>query len=149
VLEARILEALAYETAGDREAALDALRQAVEIGAPGGFVQVFVDAGDPLATLLRELVAQGLGGPHAVRLIAAFRSPPGLDVRDGGLVEPLTPREVEILRLVAAGMRNLEIADCLVISIATVKRHIANAYGKLGVGHRTEAVAKMADLDLL
>ena len=60
-----------------------------------------------------------------------------------GLAEPLTARETEILRLVAAGMRNQEIADELVISLATVKRHIANTYGKLGVTHRTEAVARL------
>jgi len=60
-----------------------------------------------------------------------------------GLAEPLTARETEILRLVAAGMRNQEIADQLVISLATVKRHIANTYGKLGVTHRTEAVARL------
>ena len=65
------------------------------------------------------------------------------------LAEPLTAREVEILRLVAAGLRNQEIADRLYISPATVKRHIANAYGKLGVGHRTEAVARAHELRLL
>ena len=65
------------------------------------------------------------------------------------LIEPLTAREVEILRLVAAGMRNQEIADQLVISVSTVKRHIANAFGKLGVSHRTEAVARANELNLI
>ncbi|MCH7998450.1 MAG: helix-turn-helix transcriptional regulator [Chloroflexi bacterium] len=65
------------------------------------------------------------------------------------LAEPLTGREVEILRLVAAGMRNQEIAEQLFISLSTVKRHIANAYGKLGVSHRTEAVARANELNLL
>jgi len=65
------------------------------------------------------------------------------------LAEPPTAREVEILRLVAAGRRNQEIADQLYISLATVKRHIANAYGKLGVSHRTEAVARANELGLL
>ena len=60
-----------------------------------------------------------------------------------GLAAPLTARELEILRLMAAGMRNQEIADQLVISLSTVKRHIANAYGKLGVDHRTEAIARL------
>ena len=66
-----------------------------------------------------------------------------------GLAEPLTMREVEILRLIAAGMRNQEIADHLFISLSTVKRHIANAYGKLGVSHRTEAIARANELNLL
>ena len=63
--------------------------------------------------------------------------------------EHLSAREVEILRLIAAGMRNREIADHLFISLHTVKRHIANFYGKLGVGHRTEAVARANELKLL
>ena len=66
-----------------------------------------------------------------------------------GLAEPLTAREVEILRLVAAGMRNQEIAAHLFISLSTVKRHIANAYGKLSVSHRTEAIARANELNLL
>ena len=66
-----------------------------------------------------------------------------------GLVEPLTVREVEVLRLVAVGLRNQEIADQLVIGLPTVKRHIANAYGKLGAGHRTEAVARAHELGVL
>jgi LuxR family maltose regulon positive regulatory protein len=65
------------------------------------------------------------------------------------LVEPLTSRELEILRLIAAGMRNQEIADRLFISLHTVKRHIANAYAKLGVTHRTEAVMRANELKLL
>ena len=66
-----------------------------------------------------------------------------------GLAEQLTSREIEILRLVAGGMRNQEIADHLVISLPTVKRHIANVYGKLGAGHRTEAIARANELGLL
>ena len=65
------------------------------------------------------------------------------------LVTPLTARELEILRLIAAGMRNQEIARQLFISPATVKRHIANAYQKLGAGHRTEALVRARDLKLL
>jgi LuxR family maltose regulon positive regulatory protein len=61
----------------------------------------------------------------------------------------LTAREVEILRLVAVGMRNQEIADQLVISLPTVKRHIANSYGKLAVSHRTEAIARARELGVL
>jgi LuxR family maltose regulon positive regulatory protein len=64
-------------------------------------------------------------------------------------MQPLTTREHEVLRLIAAGLRNQEIAEHLAISAATVKRHIANAYGKLGVGHRTEALARATELKLL
>ena len=102
----------------------------------------------PMRDLLRHAVARGIGGGYAQRLLSVseeraqpIAAPAGFTVT--GLVEPLTPREVEILRLIAAGMRNQEIADRLVISLSTVKRHIANTYGKLGVDHRTEAVARL------
>ena len=65
------------------------------------------------------------------------------------LAETLTAQEIEILSLIAAGMRNQEIADKLFVSLPTVKRHVANTYGKLGVRHRTEAVAKANELNLL
>ncbi len=65
------------------------------------------------------------------------------------LAEPLTAWEIAILRLIAAGLRNQEIADRLFVSLPTVKRHVANAYGKLSVRHRTDAVAKANELNLL
>jgi LuxR family maltose regulon positive regulatory protein len=115
---------------------------------PEGYVRIFVDEGVPMRDLLRHAVARGIGGGYAQRLLSASderaqstAGPAGFTV--AGLAEPLTPREVEILRLIAAGMRNQEIADRLVISLSTVKRHIANTYGKLGVNHRTEAVARL------
>ena len=82
-----------------------------------------------------------------LRHAGATRARPGSAV--AALAEPLTAREVEILRLIAAGMRNQEIADQLFISLSTVKRHIANAYGKLGASHRTEAISRANDLGLL
>ena len=102
--------------------------------------------------LLRRAAAGGVASDFTRRLLAALDAPaPAAPSQSApaGLAEPLTPREIEILRLVAAGMRNQEIADQLVISVATVKRHIANAYGKLGVRHRTEAVARATELNLL
>ena len=117
-------------------------------------MRTFVDEGEPMRDLLRHAVAAGVSGAYARRLLAAFEErthavsvPP--TAAGAGLVEPLTAREVEIVRLVAVGMRNQEIADQLVISLPTVKRHIANSYGKLGVGHRTEAVARANELGLL
>ena len=103
--------------------------------------------------LLRHAVAGGIGGAYAVGLLAAAEGRSGGDTvamtDTQGLAEPLTAREVEILRRVAVGLRNQQIADHLVISLPTVKRHIANTYGKLGAGHRTEAVARATELGLL
>jgi LuxR family maltose regulon positive regulatory protein len=68
---------------------------------------------------------------------------------DAPIVEPLSLREVEVLYLVAAGLSNREIADRLVISVPTVKKHIENIHGKLGVSSRTRAVARAQELNLL
>ena len=104
--------------------------------------------------LLRHAAARGVASASTRRLLPAFDrpGPPGAaPARAEGAerAEPLTAREVEILRLIAAGLRNQEIAAQLYIGLATVKRHIANAYGKLGVSHRTEAVARANELHLL
>ena len=91
-------------------------------------------------------------GEHAQRVLRAWGTPDRSVANPGqaaGLVEPLTPREIEILQLIAAGLRNQEIADRLYISLPTVKRHVANAYGKLDVTHRTEAIARATALGLL
>jgi LuxR family maltose regulon positive regulatory protein len=113
-----------------------------------------VDEGEPMRGLLRHAAANGMTSAYARRLLSIFGEParpPAALARAAGpaLAEPLTRREIEVLRLIAANMRNEEIADQLFISLSTVKRHIANAYGKLGVGHRTEAVARANELRLL
>jgi LuxR family maltose regulon positive regulatory protein len=102
--------------------------------------------------LLRHAAARGIAISYTQRLLSAFEEsarPVSALAEAAGLAESLTAREVEVLRLIAAGLRNQEIADQLFISLPTVKRHIANAYGKLGVGHRMEAVARANDLNLL
>jgi ATP/maltotriose-dependent transcriptional regulator MalT len=169
-IEILVLQALGYRARGKLGAARRALERALGLAEPEGYIRVFVDEGTPMGDLLRGAVADGVGGAFARRLLA------GLDGRLAGeagprhpetvsasllafpfapvppvdsLAEPLTVRELEVLRLVAAGMRNQTIAEHLVISLATVKRHIANAYGKLGVDHRTAAVVRATELRLL
>jgi len=153
VIEVLTLQALALQAAGDVTAALVPFGRALALAEPEGYVRTFVDEGPPVQELLRHATAAGLGGAYARRLLAAFEAPgrasPQARSITGGLAEPLTVREVEILRLVAGGMQNQEIADHLVISLATVKRHIANAYGKLDVGNRTAAIARANELKLL
>ena len=106
-----------------------------------------------MRNLLRQAAAGGIASSYTQRLLSAFDKPaqPSTRVHAGaaGLATPLSGREVEILRLVVAGMRNQAIADHLFISLGTVKRHIANAYGKLGVSHRAEAIARAHELNLL
>ena len=153
LIEILTLQALAHEAQGDVSGALAPLERALTLAQPEGYVRIFVDEGQAMRTLLRHAAAGGIASSYTQRLLAAFNeSAPCASTAPqaaGGLAEPLTGREVEILRLVASGMRNQQIADHLFISLSTVKRHIANAYRKLGASHRTEAVARANELNLL
>jgi LuxR family maltose regulon positive regulatory protein len=153
VIEILVLHALAQRAIGSLRGALDSLTQALALAEPEGYLRVFVDEGSAMRELLRHATARGLAGEYTRRVLAAFDAPRQPVIPSNGstvgLLQPLTTREQEILRLIAAGLRNQEIADHLSISAATVKRHIANTYGKLGVGHRTEALARAAELKLL
>ena len=160
-IHALVLQALAYELLGERALALKSLGRATMLGEPGRFNRTFTGEGPVITGLVEALadaVQRGRGPAEAGSpsylpyLLQQMRVKPetaSAQSAAAGLAEPLTAREVEILRLVAAGMRNQEIADHLFISLSTVKRHIANAYGKLGVSHRTEAVARANELNLL
>lgn len=153
VIEILVLHALAHQAGGDTPRALTALERALSLAAPEGYRRIFVDEGEPLRRLLRHSAASGAAGDYARRLLAAFEAPirpfPSARPAVAALPQPLTPRELEILRLVAAGMRTREIAARLFISPSTVKRHVANLYGKLDVGHRTAVVARANELGLL
>ncbi|MGE0058735.1 MAG: LuxR C-terminal-related transcriptional regulator [Dehalococcoidia bacterium] len=151
-IEVLLLLSLAGRARGDIAGALAALRQAIALAEPEGFVRAFVDEGEPMRELLRHLAGEATSGAYGRRLLAAFdgvRASEDRSAVPSALMDPLTGRELEILRLVAAGLTNQQIADQLVISVATVKRHIANAYSKLGAGHRTEAVARANELKLI
>ncbi len=154
VIETLVLRALADQALGDIGGALTHLADAFRLAAPEGYVRMFLDEGAPMHNLLRHAVGQGIGGDYARRLLGEFgdggpraTAPSQLGVP--ALPESLTSRELEVLRLVAVGMQNQAIADHLVISLPTVKRHIANVYGKLDVGTRTAAVARATELKLL
>jgi LuxR family transcriptional regulator, maltose regulon positive regulatory protein len=153
VIEILTLAALVHQAEGDTPRALAALEQALTLAEPEGFLRVFVDEGQPLRRLLRHAAARGLAEEDVRRVLTAFdaslRPPPALRPAAAGLTRPLTRREIEILRLMAGGMQNQEIATQLFISTSTVKRHVANAYGKLDVGNRTAAVARANELNLL
>jgi len=153
VIEILTLAALVHQAEGDTPRAMAALEQALTLAEPEGFLRIFVDEGEPLRRLLRHAAARGVGEEYVQRLLTAFdasvRPSPAPRPAEAGLARPLTSREIEILRLVAAGMQNREIAKHLFISASTVKRHVANAYGKLDVGNRTAAVARANELRLL
>ncbi|MBX0330934.1 LuxR C-terminal-related transcriptional regulator [Oscillochloris sp. ZM17-4] len=156
-LELRVLEALAHVTLGQAEAAQRALDQALALAAPIAARRVFLDAGPPLAALLRASRAQGPAGLLRAQLLGALGAPaapatpsaPPPTPPPAPLAEPLTPREHEILRWVAEGRSNQEIAAALVVSVGTVKTHLHNLYGKLEARDRTHAVARARAFGLL
>ena len=153
LIEILMLQSLAQEAMGNVRRGLDPLARALELAEPEGYLRVFVDEGSRMRDLLRHATSRGIAGDYTRRVLAGFDEPkpPATEVGRiaGGSVQSLTTRELEILRLIAAGMRNQEIADLLSISAATVKRHIANAYGKLGATHRTEALVRAKEMNLL
>jgi LuxR family transcriptional regulator, maltose regulon positive regulatory protein len=167
LVEILALQALAQAGSGDEPAALASLEEALELAAPEGYLRVFVDEGPPMAGLLRrwlagpppdqQTAAAAVRREHFARLAAAFEQA-GLPLtpaaRRGavmvpGLVEPLSPRELEVLRLLATGQPNRAIAEELVVTLDTVKRHLSHLFAKLGVANRTQAVVRARELGLL
>ncbi len=112
-------------------------------------MRTFLDEGEPMAKLLYQAKLHEIGTGYAVELLAALGLAPDSALPPvGSLIEPLTERELELLRLIEAGLSNQEIAAKLVISMPTVKRHISNIYTKLGASSRTQAIARGKELNL-
>src|SRR5580692_11120587 len=163
VIEIQALRALALAARGDHADALGALTEALTLARRHGYIRVFADEGAPMRALLTQLAAARPGQQHAARridpryLAALLRAcgpadavPPRIRAAAAppGLIEPLTGRELEVLRLVAAGKSNQRIAHDLVVALDTVKKHVTHVLGKLGAANRTEAVARARDLGL-
>jgi LuxR family maltose regulon positive regulatory protein len=151
-LEALIVQSLAHRSRQDTEAALAALEKALQLAEPEGYCRIFLDEGPAMARLLYEAAGRGLGVEYTGRLLAWFPPEPGAGkkaARGEELFEPLSRRELEVLRLLAEGAANKEVARRLFISLPTVKWHTSNIYGKLCVQNRTQAVAKARALGLL
>jgi LuxR family maltose regulon positive regulatory protein len=143
---------------GEDQAAQQDLRIALELGEPEGFVTIFLEAGRPVGEMLEGLLGDEKTHSNFVQTILdAFdeSSSPAVpaEINKAGaneaLVEPLSDRELEILSLIGEGYTNQEIAERLVITLHTVKKHSSNIYGKLGVRNRTQAVARARELQLL
>ena len=173
-LEILALQALARAAMGDQTAAYAQLYQLLTLAKPEGYIRLFVDKGEPMRQLIYDsrftIYEPELVG-YLDQLLAAFgglhtpaTDEPATPVQKATpqapesenpkakiqkLVEPLSDREREILRLVAAGLSNSEIADKLIVTVGTVKKHLNNIYGKLNVGTRTQAIARGRELALL
>ena len=167
VIWALVLQALILQAQGDTAPGVASLARALALAEPEGYVRVFVDEGAPMAALLVQVARHHAPvAEYAASLLAAF---PSSEVRvksfesdaekmptqnsklitQNFLVEPLSERELEVLRLLAEGRDNAEIARALVVAVSTIKSHINHIFSKLGVGNRLEAVLRAQQLDLL
>jgi LuxR family maltose regulon positive regulatory protein len=149
VIEILVLQALAGTARGDRRAALGALDRALALAEPEGYVRLFVDEGPPLAALLRAVATQGTAPGYARRLLAALDGTVGRPPADQGVIEPLSERELEVLRLLGTDLDGPAIARELVVSLNTVRTHTNHIYAKLGVNNRRAAVRRAGELHLL
>lgn len=148
-LEILLLLALSFEQQGASDRALDLLRAALTLGKPEGFVRTFVDEGEAVVPILRRLASAGIEPEYVTSLLNVLQSElPAMELEQP-LVEPLSPRELELLQLVSGGLSNQQISEELTISIATTKKHMSNILGKLAASNRTEAVRRARDLNLL
>ncbi len=163
-LEILITQAIAHEAQGNIATALAPLERALTLAEPEGYVRLFVNEGMPMSQLLPAAAKQGIQPSYVNRLLATLTpsepaksksqapSPQPLAAQpmvDQSLVDPLSPRELEILTLIAAGLKNKEIAEQLIISLNTVLYHTKNIYSKLGVNKRTLAIAKAKEFNLI
>ncbi|NMB87446.1 MAG: hypothetical protein GYA17_03735 [Chloroflexi bacterium] len=154
LIEILILQALAYQARGDDSLALPPLQRALALAAPQGYVRLFVDEGPPVARMLAEAARLETEPGYVHTLLAAFESAPAEESAPqaapaGRLVEPLSQRELEILRLIAQGLSNRQIGARLFLALPTVKGHNRNIFGKLQAQNRTEAIARARQLGLL
>jgi LuxR family maltose regulon positive regulatory protein len=149
VIEINILQALAWQGKKNLKRAVETLDKALTLSRPAGYTRVFLDEGEPMAKLLYQAKTHWSGNETISELLAAMKN----DRSNGQspaqlLIEPITLRELEVIKLIEAGCTNQEIANRLVISIPTVKRHISNIYTKLGAKSRTQAVSLAKELRL-
>jgi len=158
VIEILVLQALAHQAQGDLPAALLPLHQALTLAEPEGYFRMFVGEGLLMAQLLQEAAAHGIMPGYTGKLLAAFKtqgqgsaSPSLVSTipTSQTLIEPLSQRELDILRLFKTELSGPEIADELVIALSTVRSHTKSIFSKLDVNNRRAAVRRAAELNLM
>ena len=148
VIEILVLQALTHQAQEDIPAALASLQRALTLAEPEGYVRIFADEGPPIAFLLRVAAKQGITPGYVRRLLAAVSTTEDSTPVSQGLIEPLSERELDVLRLLGTDLDGPDIARELVVSLNTVRTHTKNIYAKLGVNNRRAAVRRARELDL-
>jgi LuxR family maltose regulon positive regulatory protein len=155
LIDILLLQSLVYQKQSKSDKALAALARVITLTEPGGFIRPFLDLGPEVAELLERLHKKGVAQAYIARILAAFPDYTKVEKHlqkasrvDSSLVEPLTPRELEVLALMAQGLTNKKIAHQLVISPGTVKQHAYNLFQKFQVSNRQQAVKRAYDLNI-
>ena len=153
-LKTMTLEAIVLHTQDEKGQAIAMVERALALAEPGGFIRLFVDEGPSMAQLLIEVAARGTMPDYVGKLLAAFEAEkPNNENKPFSaaqpILEPLSPRELEVLHLIALGLSNDEIGKRLFLALDTVKGYNRRIYSKLQVQRRTEAVARARELGLL
>ena len=148
MIEILVLQALANDLRGDMRAALVPLERALMLAEPEGYVRVFVDEGPRMASLLQAAAKRAIAPGYVQRLLTDFATPAGEPHASQNLIEPLSERELDVLRLLATDLDGPEIASQLMVSLNTMRTHTKSIYTKLGVNNRRAAVRRAEELAL-
>ena len=149
VIEILVLLSLAHQIRGDVSGALVPLERALTLAEPEGYVRIFVDEGPLMAAVLGAAVEREIAPQYARRLLTALATPDHRTPAPQVLIDPLSERELDVLRLLGTDLGGPGIARELVVSLHTVRSHTKKIYAKLGVNNRREAVRRAEELDLI
>jgi LuxR family maltose regulon positive regulatory protein len=148
-IEIMVLQALAHQVQGHVPAALTSLERALTLAEPEGYFRIFVDEGPPMVVLLEAAAKRGITPGYVRRLLTAFGKAEDAPCPAQDMIEPLSDRELDVLRLLGTDLAGPEIADELMVSLNTMRTHTKNIYAKLGVNSRRAAVRRAEERGLL
>ncbi len=148
-LKVMVLQAIAFFDQGEKNKAIQLMGKVLTLTEPEGFIRIFVDEGLPMFRLLSETASRGIMPEYIGRLVTAFKAEKEGNEEMQPLIDPLSQRELEVLKLIALGLSNHEIGEKLFLALDTVKGHNRRIFSKLDVKNRTMAITKARSLNIL